>query len=95
MNKLPAILQNSQRFYNLRFHKHDVISTEKKVFWMGISLAVFPACYWAYCFMNRAKARRLEKEAKYGPPFFKPFPRDIRVMPYISPNFIFTASSLG
>lgn len=109
MNKLPAILQNSRRFYNLRFHKHDVISTgwlskfhkyvyfliETKVFWMAISLAVFPACYWAYGFMNRARERRLEREAKYGAPFFKPFPRDIRVMSYISLNFIFTASSLG
>nr|CDS32247.1 expressed protein [Hymenolepis microstoma] len=49
---------------------------------MIMSLAVFPACYWAYGFMKRAKAKRLEMEAVNGPQFMKPFPRDIRPLPW-------------
>ncbi|KAL5965526.1 hypothetical protein TSMEX_006735 [Taenia solium] len=82
MNKLQSAAFQARRFYGLQFHHHKVISTRQKVFWTVVSLAVFPACAWSIGFMKRAKAKRLKKEAEFGKPFFRPFPRDLKPLPW-------------
>ncbi|KAL5110966.1 hypothetical protein TcWFU_009716 [Taenia crassiceps] len=80
MYRLGSVALQTRRSYSLRFHKHEII--RQKVFWAVVSLAVFPACAWSVGFMNRAKAKRLKKEAEFGKPFFRPFPRDLKPFPW-------------
>nr|CDS17857.1 expressed protein [Echinococcus granulosus] len=80
MFRFRPVARQAQRSYALQFHKHEVISTKQKVFWTIVSFAVFPACAWSVGFMKRARAKRLKKEAEFGKPFYRPFPRDLKVL---------------
>ncbi|KAH9282430.1 hypothetical protein ECG_03871 [Echinococcus granulosus] len=82
MFRFRPVARQAQRSYALQFHKHEVISTKQKVFWTIVSFAVFPACAWSVGFMKRARAKRLKKEAEFGKPFYRPFPRDLKPFPW-------------